>query len=186
MYKDYKEQVSFLLKLIKQKFIKLVKFYQNFFSNNYLLKLESIELKSDGYVLIFRVIQSTETLQIKASSIRKEHNIIQSISPIDAYLCGIVEMLHFRKISLKNTDFLLEYFAKQNNGKKIPALLWLYAINLGGKTTFIVKPKCIDHSKEIPYKEIARKPFILQGLSSRDAMDIGVASANRFIGEICD
>lgn len=152
------------------------------FPKRYELKIEKIVYSENTYHLILRIIDQTNSMNLSINQIFCNKMLIDRMSPIDAYICGIIYSLDKYSLIFHNASNLINYFNLYNHGYVVDETLDLIDINFyAGK----VKIKAGKFIRNIEYNELALQPYLLNGLKSWQTAKLGAISLEYNVDKLC-
>lgn len=134
------------------------------------------------YVLQLSITAQKQQTGYTINQIFQNKNLIEMMSPIDAYMCGVILSLEKNMLSYANINTLLCYLSKYNKGRIISTYIRLINIDLFNK---IITVNIGDSTKQIQLKDFIQKPYLLNCFRSCDAAQIGILSMDDSIGIAC-
>lgn len=162
--------------------------YYHLFADQYILQIDSFYYctKQHDYILNLRFRNKGYILTSKIKDIFLDKVIFHFISPIDSYIIGLLYGMSLHKIIHNDSDTFLEYFRKYNTPQvSKPMILITRRDYLGNQEEISLKPKYQKTIIKTNWKELAKRPFLIQGLSATDAVTVGISSVNCFVNELC-
>ncbi|MBP9742267.1 MAG: hypothetical protein KBD37_02815 [Burkholderiales bacterium] len=163
--------------------------YYQFVAKQYILQIDNFNYcpKQKDYIISLRFRNKGEILSIQASKVAKDKTVLKFISPIDSYIIGTLYGMYNHKLICNESQLMLEYFRHDNTPQVIEPLILISEHNLSGiAPEIILKLKYGDKVIKTNWREISKKPYLIQSLSANDAVTIGLISANCFMNELCN
>lgn len=139
-------------------------------------------VKRNNYLLILRFKNKTETLKLSTKELFTHKDLIELLSPIDAYFVGIILGLESNQIALKECDAISTYFKRFRVSSSIKPILKVADIELTADNKFItIQTQFTKKTTKIPILELSKKPYLLQAMSNKDALYIGANSLDVYM-----
>lgn len=162
---------------------KYIVFLKSFlFPKRYDLKIKKIKYIDYTYILSLQIIDQMQHIKLNIHQIFDNKTFINNMSPIDAYICGIIHSLDVNGLILNNTDYLIDFFKSFNHGYVIESIIKVVDISF---YTGEVKIRAGNCTRIMKYNEFIYKPFLLNGLRSIDTSRIGAISLDYYLGGLC-
>ncbi len=152
------------------------------FPKRYALKLEQINYLNNTYIINLRLRDQTYVMSLDIQNLINKRALVDLMSPIDAYICGLTFSLNKNKLIFDEVDDLIRYFAIHNNGYIVNKLFDIGGFNLSNGN---IELRIGSLIRNVIYKEFAAKPYLLNGLISYDAAQVGIASLDQTVGDLC-
>lgn len=161
--------------------------YYSFFAHQYILQIDNFYCTRQGdYILNLRFRNKSYILTVSIKDIFYDKMFFYFISPIDAYMMGIIYGMYEHKIIYNDSEDFLEYFRKYNIPQiSEPMILVSERRCLGLNDEIFLKPKFHNKIIKTSWRDIAKKLYLIQSLSATDAAAVGVISINGFMNELC-
>lgn len=166
------EDNSYLIS-IKNNISTIIHYFKNIFSD-YIWKLEDIKLQQKHYIAYFRIKGNAEIVKISFNDI--DDDVLYSINPLDAYICGIVKAFQTNNIYLDDLNFLLTYFEQNYHHQAGCEVLSFKGVDMMQENHLILSTIIINKTKVLSFEEIVKNPFIILGLPSNQAFQVGLTS----------
>ncbi len=157
-------------------------FVKHMTNEHYTLKLNNITYINNSYNIAVGISNQIQHTNYNINQVFYNKSLIELMSPIDAYLCGVVFSLEKNLLHCTEFDILLAYFKNYNNSQVMGSFINLMNIDLFNQ---IVTVQIGNIKKQMKYTDFICNPYLINGLQSYEAARLGVISMDYAIGEAC-
>lgn len=154
----------------------------HYLSAKYILQIDNFYYckKQKNYIINLKFRNKGCILTINIKEALTEKMLLHLLSPVDSYIIGIIHGLYTHKIIYdKDGHVLLDFLRNNNDSYIISPMILISERSLKGQNQdIILKPKYCNTMIKTSWQDISKKPYLIQGLNTTDAINLGIISIN--------
>jgi hypothetical protein len=170
---------------LKTAYVSLKAIFDNLNQPQNYLALDNIVYsdKHKNYIACFNAIGGNYCVTLPIDQVILDDGLLNTISPIDAFICGITFNLWKNNVVTPSLSRVIDYFANYNSEYVCPRCVKLSQIDYMGSTITI---KVAGTTRTIDMAKIAEHGFLIMGFSPYDAMTVGLCVIEYYLKMLND